>query len=225
MNAHRKFINRRSFVTVFGSMLFARPNNVVMAAGLVADDGSPIRLVDVTQEIVLQAFQYGQRFGADGADVILTELADYNCGFCRRAWRPLSEIMTADQGLALQFIHFPILSPGSEAAAAIQQAVARRDGPEVGARLHAALMVWSGRVDEAAARNACASLKIGFPSAEQIGGARSEISHMRQNSVRLGIRYTPTFSVAGLTFVGWPGPETIKGLIVQARKCGRYPCG
>ena len=225
MNAHRNLLHRRSFLAVSGSMLFAGSNNVVMAAGLVADDGSPVRLVDASQERMRQAFQHGQRFGADSADVILTELSDYNCGFCRRAWRPLSEIMTADQGLALQFIHFPILSPGSEAAAAIQQAVAHRDGPEVGALLHAALMGWSGRVDEAVARNACASLKIGFPSSEQIGVARSEISRMRQNAAQLGIRFTPTFSVAGLTFVGWPGPETIKGLIAQARKCGRLPCG
>ena len=216
---------RRSFLVAFGSTLLGSLNKDVLAAGLVADDGSPIRLLDVAEERLQLAFAYGQRMGAESSDITLAELSDYNCGFCRRAWRPLSEVMTADRRLAVQFIHFPILSPSSEAAAAVQQAVFNRDGVDVGARLHSALMAWAGRVDEVVARNACASLKISFPSSDQIGVARSEISRMRQNAAQLGIRFTPTFSVAGLTFVGWPGPETIRGLIAQARKCGRLPCG
>ena len=225
MNQLRIGVDRRSFLAAIGSILFGPLNNQGLAAGLVADDGSPIRLVDVAEERLQNAFAYGQHMGPESADVILAELSDYNCGFCRRAWRPLSEVMAADQRLALQFIHFPILSPGSEAAAALQQAVFHREGADVGARLHAALMAWSGRVDEVAARNACASLKISFPGSEPIERARSEISHMRRNATQLGIRFTPTFSVAGMTFVGWPGPETIKGLAAQARKCGRLPCG
>ena len=92
MSVHWTFVNRRSFLAVVGSTFLAPSNSALMAAGLVADDGSPVRLVDVTHDRMRLALQYGQRFGADGADVILTELSDYNCGFCRRAWSPLSQI-------------------------------------------------------------------------------------------------------------------------------------
>ncbi len=215
---------RRSVLAFLASGAAACICGAVQAAGLVSDDGSPIRLVDAGGRAQPQDFVHSQRFGAEKPDVILLEFFDYNCGFCRGAWRPMTGLLAADAGLALHLVHFPILSPASEEAAAVQQAVFRRDGSLRAADLHGLLMTTQGRVDKERTRAACAHLRISEPSSSQIEEARMEIAQTRKMCARLGIRFTPTFSIADTTFIGWPGPETIKALVTDARTCGRINC-
>ncbi|MDB5543806.1 MAG: oxidoreductase [Hyphomicrobiales bacterium] len=215
---------RRSFLAFLASGAASCICGPVQAAGLVSDDGSPVRVVDASGRTRPQDFAHAQRFGAEKPDVILLEFFDYNCGFCRGAWRPMAGVLAEDAGLALHLVHFPILSPASEEAAAVQHAVFRRDGPTRAAELHGQLMTSQGRIDRERAHAACAHLQIVEPSSSQIGEARAEIAQTRRTCARLGIRFTPTFSMAEATFIGWPGPNTIKALAVEARKCGRIHC-
>jgi protein-disulfide isomerase len=215
---------RRSFLAFLASGAASCICGPVQAAGLVSDDGSPVRIVDAAGRIRPQDFAHAQRFGAEKPDVILVEFFDYNCGFCRVAWRPLAGVLAEDAGLALHLVHFPILSQASEEAAAVQHAVFTRDGSTRAAELHGLLMTAQGRVDKERARAACARLDIVEPSAAQISGARAEIAETRKTCARRGIRFTPTFSIADATFIGWPGPNTIKALAAEARECGRIHC-
>ena len=194
------------------------------AAELVSDDFSFIRTLDLSAEKILESFPQGQRVGAENPDVTLVELFDYNCGFCRRAWRPLADLMESDSRLALYFVHFPILSPGSEVAAAIQHAVFLRDGALLANQLHQALMTLSGRIDADRVHRVCETLGIKIPSERQIGDARGLMLENRRHAGPLGIRYTPTFALANTTFIGWPGPKTMSDMIGQVRQCGRVQC-
>lgn len=224
MTVDRESWRRRSFLALLASGAASCLCGPVQAAGLVADDGSPIRIVDTGGRSRPQDFVHAQRFGAEKPDVILLEFFDYNCGYCRGAWLPMAGVLAADAGLALHLVHFPILSPASEEAAAVQQAVFRRDGSSTAADLHGLLMASQGRIDKAKALAACAHLKIAEPASSQIEQARMAIAETRKNCARLGIRFTPSFSIADTTFIGWPGPNTIKALVIDARTCGRLNC-
>lgn len=216
--------SRRSILTLLGAgTLSFAPK--ARAAELLSDDGSFIRTLDVSAEKLLRAYPKGQRFGAEHPDVVLIEFSDYNCGYCRRAWGPLSELVSADARLAVHLVHFAILSPGSEAAAVLQQAVWLREGADKAAALHRAMMNLSGHIDADRARMVCASLGIAFPSADLMKAARFDIAENRRLAAPLNIRYTPTFAIADTTFIGWPGPGTVSTMIAQARQCGRLQCG
>lgn len=194
------------------------------AADLVSDDGAFIRSLDIPAERVSQALPHSQHYGASNAEAVLVELFDYNCGYCRSASAPLDGILARDPHLAAQLVHFAILSPASEAAASVQQAVFLREGPERAAALHRYLMGLSGRIDGDRAHMACETLRILPPSAAQIEKARAVIVENRRSAQALGFRFTPTFALADRSFVGWPGPKTLAMMVSQARLCGRLQC-
>lgn len=217
-------VSRRSLLTLLGAGSLSVAMGSACAADLNADDGSFIRTLDISAERLLKAYPHGQRLGSVKPALILIEMFDYNCGYCRRAHQPLIELIAADSRTALHLVHFAILSPGSEMAAALQQAVLQRDGQARGLELHHALMGLTGRIDGDRARTLCERLNILVPSAQEIEKARIEIVENRRLATAFGIRYTPTFSLADSTFIGWPGPQTMEKMIMQARQCGRLQC-
>lgn len=225
--------DRRAVLALIGAGLTLAPEARLAAAGLLpdrtprlaADDGSPMRAVEVSRERAAPALTGAQRLGAETADVLLVEWFDYNCGFCRHANAPLEQIIAKDPGFALLLVHSPILSPGSADAAAVQRAVFLRDGAARAADLHRALLAAQGRVDGARARAICAKLQIGEISSSEFDAAVADVEAMRKGAAALGFKYTPTFWMAGTAFVGWPGPTTIEALVAEARRCGRLQCG
>ena len=217
-------VSRRSLLTLLGVGGLSAAMGSACAADLTADDGSFIRTLDISAERLLKAYPHGQQLGAAKPDLILIEMFDYNCGYCRRAHRPLMDLIPADGRIALHLVHFAILSPGSEMAAALQQAVLQRDGQMRGLELHHALMGLTGRIDDDRARSLCEHLNILVPSAKEIEKAHIEIADNRRLATAFGIRYTPTFSLVDTTFIGWPGPQTMEKMIAQARQCGRLQC-
>ena len=224
MTEGRDLYCRRSFLAFVASAATASALGQSEAASLVADDGSPVRVIETGGRPLVREFAHAQGFGAQDPDVILVEFFDYNCGYCRSGWLPMAGLLADDARIALHLVHFPILSRASEDAAAMQQAVFSRDGPSAGAELHGRLMASQGRIDKDSARAACAMLQIGEPTGSQIDQAREEIAQTRKMCARFGIRFTPTFSIADTTFVGWPGPTTITALVAEVRRCGRLNC-
>jgi thiol-disulfide isomerase/thioredoxin len=69
--------------------------------------------------------------GNPAGDVTLVEFFDYDCPYCRSVAPTLVELRGADPGLRLVYKEFPILGPGSEAAARAALAVDRKGLPVV----------------------------------------------------------------------------------------------
>lgn len=87
--------------------------------------------------------------GNPEGDVTLVEFIDYNCGFCKRAYPEIAEVMATDGNVRLVVKELPILGPSSELAARMTIAVLQSEGPEAYGRLHDALMTLRGELNAA----------------------------------------------------------------------------
>lgn len=85
---------------------------------------------------------------AEGTLNIVT-FFDYNCPFCRRASKPLAEVVSADGDIRLVYKEWPILTEASKDGAVLALAALRQGKYETA---HAALMAQEGRADAAAMR-------------------------------------------------------------------------
>ena len=195
-------------------------------SALVSDDGSPIR----NRTLPAGAFAglAGlQRIGSPAPDIVISEVFDYNCGYCRNAAGPLDALVERDGRIAIELLHHPILSPASRAVAILQQAVFRTLGPASARALHLALLGHRGFLDEPRARAIARAEEIDLDAIDApavAGAAALEVDAQTSRAHALGIRVTPTFAIDGRAFIGWPGPSTIAGMIAEARRCGRLRC-
>lgn len=55
--------------------------------------------------------------GNPDADITIVEFFDYNCGYCKRAFKEVQSILESDKNIRVVFKEMPILSPASYLAA------------------------------------------------------------------------------------------------------------
>jgi protein-disulfide isomerase len=222
--------NRRDLVAALaGGLLAAGP--VAPAWGAVttleADDGSPIRNFAVPRRLVPSDLSGLTTRGGTASDLVIYEIFDYNCGYCRRAASEIEDVLRADAKLSLALLHNPILSPASLEAARWQQAVFRRHGAERAYAYHLALFAARGFVDGAKARAIAADMGLdAVPSEREPERSRVEgdLDLQRRRVADLGLRITPSFVIADTAFIGWPGGATLRGMVAAARRCGTLRC-
>jgi len=196
--------------------------------GLAASDGSPIRNFALPSRAPFADVPGLQRFGAAEAeaDVVVHEIFDYNCAFCRTAAPALDEVLAGDDRLALVLVHDPILSPASAAVAALQQTVFRRSGADAAHGFHRALLGSRGFVDAPRAKQVAAALGLDLDGPDDGHPARAEtdLAAQRRRAADLGLKITPSFVVGDTAFIGWPGPVTLRAMVAAERSCGRLRC-
>jgi protein-disulfide isomerase len=122
---------------------------------------------------------------------------DYNCPFCRRASKPLDEVVRADGDVRLVYKEWPILTDASRDGAVLALAAHRQDKYETA---HAALMSLEGRVDAAATRSVLEATDIEMARLDADSQAHeSEIDAQLARNLTiaeaLGLRGTPAYLV------------------------------
>ena len=96
--------------------------------------------------------------GDPRGDVTLVEFFDYNCGFCKRALSDTLALVKDDPHLKIVLKEFPILGPGSTAAARIAIAVRMQD-PDGGSILRSTRSCWAAP-DPRAGKRLCRRRRI-----------------------------------------------------------------
>lgn len=156
--------------------------------------------------------------GNPDGDVTLVEFFDYNCQYCRAVAPTVKAVLGADPKLRLVYKEFPILGPGSEAAARVALAARRQDRYQ---ELHEALMSAAMPVTEEKALQAAAAAGLdperlrrdmADPAIDQA------IARNRALAAALGIDGTPAFVVADQVVPGAIDRAALEGLITQARR-------
>jgi protein-disulfide isomerase len=219
--------HRRELLGAFGAVPLVAASNwcsPAWALDLASDDGSPIRNRAVDHHAVLASLGGAQRIGPADADVTVVEFFDYNCGYCRGAAPALAAILDQDPRVALVLAHCPILSGGSQDVADLQQAFYRRHGSRPAYELHLALLQARGYLDGGRARAIGDAGGWQALSADDVTAGARDVGALRRASATLGVRVTPTFVIGGTSFIGWPGPATVTGMIAAARACGLARC-
>lgn len=153
-------------------------------------------------------------------DVTVVEFFDYRCGYCKRVFPAIQELIETDGNIRYVFKEFPILGPESVVASRAAQAVWFID-PERYLDFHAALMGARGGLNEDRVLDIAA--KVGLdrdkvkdamedPRVAEVLAANLELGRA------LGVNGTPAFVIGGELIPGAIDLDTMKELVAEARR-------
>ena len=134
--------------------------------------------------------------GNPEGDVVLVEFMDYRCGYCRKAYSEVEELVNSDGNIRLVIKEFPILGPQSEVMSRFAVAVQQLGGDTPSADVHERLMGWDGDIADADIRAISAELGLDGDAvlAQMSDGAVTEVLRANHElAQRLQISGTPTF--------------------------------
>jgi protein-disulfide isomerase len=159
-------------------------------------------------------------------DVPVIEFFDYNCGYCKKAFRDLAKVMEKDKQVRVILREFPILSKGSEEAARAALA-AKMQGKYW--EFHRAMLESPGQANEATALRIAEKLGLDMDRLKKdmvSEAVKKEIDDTRQLASKMGIQGTPHFIVGDRIIPGAPEnlAELIGKHVVEVRKDGCKVC-
>ncbi|WP_439572556.1 thioredoxin domain-containing protein [Phreatobacter sp.] len=165
--------------------------------------------------------------GSGQADVILTEIYDANCGYCRRAAADVKAMLAADGSLGLRLINAPSLGLPSFQAARVEYAVKQIGGEARALAFHEASMAARGVFDGLRALDLAKDLGLDDREIEDLAD-REETGVAIASATRLAnaanLSATPSWLMAGVALIGWPGRGVLEGAIAAVRRCDRPVC-
>lgn len=140
--------------------------------------------------------------GPQNAPITIVEFFDYNCGYCKRSFAPLMEVLEENKDVRLVFKEYPIL--GEPSYLASSTALAINDKMKY-LTYHSKLMTHSGRVSQAVVEKILGELKL--PPQKLQADARNDkyvlqLAETRQLADAIGVNGTPAFVINGQLFPG-----------------------
>lgn len=160
--------------------------------------------------------------GNPNGDVTLVEFVDYNCGFCKRAFADLLEVMKADARLKVVVIEHPVLGGASTEAARIATALQMHDhSAGTYAEFHRRLLAGPAPASKVRALAVAAELGLDVARLEALS-ASSEVDAALDESRRLaralGVRGTPSYVIGDRVLFGAVGLGALQERIAAARQ-------
>lgn len=140
--------------------------------------------------------------GPKNAPITIVEFFDYNCGYCKRSFAPLMEVLKENTDVRLVFKEYPIL--GKPSYLASSTALAINDRMKY-LTYHSKLMTHSGQVSQAVVEKILGELDL--PPQKLQTDARSDkyvlqLAKTRELADAIGVNGTPAFVINGQLFPG-----------------------
>ena len=159
--------------------------------------------------------------GNPDGDVTLVEFLDYRCGYCKRAFPEVEELLASDGNIRFVVKEFPILGEASVLASRYAIAAKILAGDEVYKELHDNLMVWNGDINEAALARASRGLELDHEAVlDKMND--DDVSEIIQKNRELGsilqIQGTPTFIVGDAFIRGYAELEQMREIVRLVRE-------
>lgn len=142
--------------------------------------------------------------GNPNGSVTMVEFFDYQCGYCKRVFPQMTELMKDDQDLRVVFVELPILGPVSLIAS--QAALAAREQDKY-MEFHVELMGARGGMNEDRIYSIADSVGLDIDKLKadmKSETVKTQINRNRQLSQMLNISGTPAFII---------GDEVVRGAI------------
>ena len=159
-------------------------------------------------------------------DVPVIEFFDYNCGFCKKAFPEVSQLIDSDKKIRLILKEFPILAKGSEEASRVALA-AKMQGKYW--EFHRAMLENPGQANEASALRVAERLGLDMARLKKdmlAPEVKKEIDATHALANKMGIQGTPHFIVGDRIIAG--APENLLELLnknaAEVRKEGCKVC-
>lgn len=158
--------------------------------------------------------------GNPEGDVTVVEFMDYRCGYCRRAFQEVEDLVAGDGNIRFILKEFPILGPQSDLASRFAISVQQLHGPDTYKDVHDALMLMQTDVDETSLTRLAESFALDpAPILERMDApeVQAVIDQNHTLAQTLGISGTPTFVFGDEMVRGYVPLNVMQGIVEQER--------
>lgn len=155
--------------------------------------------------------------GNPNGDVTIVEFMDYNCGFCRRVYPVIADLLARDGNIRVVFKELPVLGPGSVFAS--QAALAARQ-QNLYEPFHDAMMTTGERLDEAQVLTIAAQVGLDVEQLQedmQSPAIQAMLARNAELAGDLSISGTPSFVIGDEIVRGATDLASLEALVAQAR--------
>lgn len=154
--------------------------------------------------------------GNPDGDITIYEFSDYNCGYCKRAFGDVMDILETDGNIRLVIKEYPILAESSVDAARLALHAAEAGQFE---NVHQKLMQWRGSITNAmledlATTHGITSFSINNRNSDPVMALVNRNYDLGQ---QLKIDGTPAFIIGGDIYPGAIGKDAITKAVEKAR--------
>ena len=140
--------------------------------------------------------------GPKNAPITIVEFFDYNCGYCKRSFNPLMQVLDENKDVRIVFKEYPILGEASYIAASA--ALALNDKMKY-LTYHSKLMTSQGRLSQAVVEKTLSDLRLPVKKVQSDALNEKYVMHLastRQLAEAIGVSGTPAFVINGKLFPG-----------------------
>lgn len=158
--------------------------------------------------------------GNPDGDVTIVEFTDYRCGYCRKAFAEIEELIKADGNIRFIVKEFPILGDASVVSSRFAIAVLQLHGADAYKRAHDGLISLRGEPDDATLSALAGELgldaapilaRMAAPEVDAVIAANHALGDAMQ------ISGTPTFVVGGQLLRGYLPLDAMQKVVADER--------
>lgn len=158
--------------------------------------------------------------GNPDGDVTIIEFLDYRCGFCKRAFPEVEELVASDGNIRVIVKEFPILGPQSVMASRFAIATKLTAGDDAYKTIHDDLMEMRGNVSGPALQRIADTAGLdgeAILAAMELPAVDEIISENRELAQAMQITGTPTFVIGGQMLRGFLPLEGMRAIVADER--------
>jgi protein-disulfide isomerase len=158
--------------------------------------------------------------GNPDGDIVVVEFMDYRCGYCRKAYDEVEELIKSDGKIRFIVKEYPILGEESELSARFAIAVRQIAGDQAYEAAHDALITFRGDVTADSLARLASDLGVD-PNAVLTRMTAPEVEAVLAANEALGkqmqISGTPTFVVGGQMLRGYVPLDGMRQIVSEER--------
>lgn len=158
--------------------------------------------------------------GNPEGDITIVEFLDYRCGYCRKAFPEVSELVSSDGNIRFIIKELPILGEGSTMASRFAIATQQVVGADAYKSVHDALMVYNGDVAEPGLRRLADALDLdadAIVAAMDSDAVSAVINANRALAGQLDISGTPSYVMHNQMLRGYVPLEGMQQIVAEIR--------
>jgi len=155
--------------------------------------------------------------GNPNGDVLVVEFFDYNCGYCKKAYPEVQELLKSDKNVRVVFFDMPILGPESYTASKWALAAAKQNKYW---EFHQAVMGHQGALDDSVLEKAAKDVGIDMTKLKKDiddPSIEATIKDHLKMAQDMKIQGTPGFMIGEQIFRGYIPLDQMKDAVKTAR--------
>lgn len=157
--------------------------------------------------------------GNPDGDIVLVEFFDYRCGYCKRAFPDVQELVRSDGNIRYVLKEFPILGPQSQVASRYALATWITQ-PDLYSVFRTAMMLNRGALPTDKVRSIAAHVGVDLETVDgMLDDPRIEqaIQHTYAQAQQLNINGTPAFVIGDRIVPGAVDLESLRRIVAEER--------